>query len=92
MFMRNVGVLSRSAYCMTWGRARNHFFSCGKSLHSRHFWMCFLSSHAVFMNGARHNNEPAHRDMNHYFSQCFAASFMHMFERGIIHLNAYIKG
>ncbi len=66
MFMRNVGVLSRLAYCMTWGRARNHFylffFSCGKSLYSRHFWMCFLSSHAVSVNGARHNNEPAHRD------------------------------
>ncbi len=26
MFMKNVGVLSRLAYCMTWGRARNHFF------------------------------------------------------------------
>ncbi len=23
--------------------------------------MCFLSSHAVSVNGARHNNEPAHR-------------------------------
>ncbi len=27
----------------------------------RNFWMCFLSSHAVFMYGARHNNKPAHR-------------------------------
>ncbi len=25
------------------------------------FWMCFLSYHAVSVNGARHNNEPAHR-------------------------------
>ncbi len=25
MFMRNVGVLSRLAYCMTWGRTRNNF-------------------------------------------------------------------
>ncbi len=34
------------------------FFSCGKSLkYSRHFWMCFLSSHAVSVNGAHHNNE-----------------------------------
>ncbi len=61
MFMRNVGVLSRLAYCMTWGRTHNYFyvfiFSCGKSLYSRHFWMCFLSSHAVSVNGARHNNE-----------------------------------
>ncbi len=63
MFMRNVGVLSRLAYCMG---ARTQLFllfilSCGKSLYSRHFWMCFLSSHAVSMNGARHKNEPAHR-------------------------------
>ncbi len=62
MFMRNVGVLSRIA---AWGRARNYFylfiFSCGKSLYSSHFWMCFLSYHAVSVNGARHNNEPAHR-------------------------------
>ncbi len=64
MFMRNVGVLSCLAYCMTWGGARNvlfFIFSCGKSLYSRHFWMCFLSSHAVSVNGARHNNEPAQR-------------------------------
>ncbi len=26
MFMKNVGVLSRLAYCMTWGRARNNLF------------------------------------------------------------------
>ncbi len=26
MFMKNVGVLSRLAYCMTWGRTRNYFF------------------------------------------------------------------
>ncbi len=26
MFMRNVGVLSRLAYCMTWGHARNVLF------------------------------------------------------------------
>ncbi len=26
MFRKNVGVLSRLAYCMTWGRARNHYF------------------------------------------------------------------
>ncbi len=26
MFMKNVGVLWRLAYCMTWGRARNHFY------------------------------------------------------------------
>ncbi len=59
MCMRNVG-LSR-----LWGRTHNDFylfiFSCGKSLYSRHFWMRFLSYHAVSMNGARHNNEPAHR-------------------------------
>ncbi len=68
MFMKNVGVLSRLAYCMTWGRAHNHFSilfflrkELKKSLFSRHFWMCFLSSHAVSVNGACHNNEPAHR-------------------------------
>ncbi len=54
MFMRNVGVLSRLAYFMT----RNHFYLF---LSACHFWMCFLSSHAVSVNGAHHNNEPAHR-------------------------------
>ncbi len=63
MFMGNVGVLSRLAYCMG-ARMQSFYlfiFSCGKSLYSCHFWMCFLSYHAVSMNGARHNNEPAHR-------------------------------
>ncbi len=63
MFMRNVRVLSCLAYCMTWGHARNvlFFIFSAKRAYSRHFWMCFLSSHAVYVNGARHNNEPAHR-------------------------------
>ncbi len=63
MFMRNVGVLSLLAYCMG---ARTQlflfiYFFLGKSLYFRHFWMCFLSYHAVSVNGAHHNNEPAHR-------------------------------
>ncbi len=56
-------IIARLAYCM--GALMQlflfYFFSCGKSLYSRHFWMCFLSSHAVSVNGAPHNNEPAHR-------------------------------
>ncbi len=103
MFMKNVGVLSRLAYCMTWGCARNHFFifSCGKSLYSRHFWMCFLSSHAVSVNGARHNNELAHRHTVYAFiiinagalrQALCAETFMRAFERRIIRLNAYING
>ncbi len=48
-----------------WGHARNYFylfiFSCGKSLYSCHFWICFLSYHAVSVNEAPHNNEPAQR-------------------------------
>ncbi len=64
MFMRNVGVLSGLAYCDMGSLTQSFLFfifSCGKSLYSRHFWMCFLSSHAVSVNGASHNNEPAHR-------------------------------
>ncbi len=63
MFMRNVGVLIELSQLYDMGRASNHFIkkmSCGKSLYFRHVWMCFLSFHAVSVNGARHNNELAH--------------------------------
>ncbi len=65
MFMGNVGVLSLLAYCMG---ARTQlflfiYFFLPKELILPSFldWMCFLSYHAVSVNGARHNNEPAHR-------------------------------
>ncbi len=62
--------------------------------------MCFLSSHAVSVNGARHNNELAHRHTVYAFiiinagalrQALCAETFMRAFERRIIRLNAYIN-
>ncbi len=56
MFMRNVGVLSRLAYCM--GARTQLFlfiFFLRKELILLSFLDVFLSYHA------RHNNEPAHK-------------------------------
>ncbi len=40
MFMRNVGVLSRLAYCMTWGRARNVLFFPAKRAYTPVIFGC----------------------------------------------------
>ncbi len=68
MFMRSVGVLMRLMKACDMG-CRNLFFciiflkiKTFKKILKYYFWMCFLSSHAVSMNGARHNNEPAHKN------------------------------
>ncbi len=55
-------VLSRLAYCMTWGRARNHFFIIIFSAERAYTPVIFGCAFCrLSVNGARHNNEPAHR-------------------------------
>ncbi len=63
MFMRNVGVLSRLAYCM--GARMQLLFFIFFFLRKELILLSFLDVLSVvscsLVNGARHNNEPAHR-------------------------------
>ncbi len=63
MFMGNVGVLSRFAYCM--GERTQLFlfiyFFLRKELILRSFLDVLSVVSCSLVNGARHNNEPAHR-------------------------------
>ncbi len=60
-------IIALSLYCMTWGRARNHFyffiFFSAERAYTPVIFGCALSRlmQTVSVNGARHNNEPAHR-------------------------------
>ncbi len=63
MFMRNVGVLSRLAYCM--GACMQSFLLIYFFLQIELILLTFLDVLSVvscsLVNGARQNNKPAHR-------------------------------
>ncbi len=60
MFMGNVGVLSRFAYCM--GACTQLFLFIYFFLRKEMSFLDVLSVVSCsLVNGARHNNEPAHR-------------------------------